>query len=291
MSIPYSEVERRVSTTSAFQHNSRIAWGGVWSGLLVAVGVFLLLSVLGLAIGVTTADIGPGEDANAREMGTVAAVWSGVTLLISLFIGGLVATRTGMVYDRTTGMIEGVLVWVLAIILLLYLASSGISMLTSGVFGTLGGVTRGAATAVGSSVDVGNLSGGSVDEIKARLNDPKTVQIVSTATGMQQAEAQATLSGIAQRVESARSDPARATAEARAGAEEIASKVAARAKQAAERAQPYASATMWTTLLALVLALGAAIAGAMTGRKQVANRLEDVATATANASNERYRDG
>ena len=158
MSVPYNETQRGVASASTIQQGSRIAWGGVWSGLLVAVGVFLLLSVLGLAIGVSTAEVGPGQDGNAKTLGIGAAVWSGLTLLISLFIGGMVATRTGMVYDRATGMIEGVLVWVLAIIMLIYMASSGIGMLTSGVFGALGGITKGATAAVASSADVGDLS-------------------------------------------------------------------------------------------------------------------------------------
>ena len=281
MSVPYTEVQRGVVSASAIQHGSRIAWGGIWSGLLVAVGVFLLLSVLGLAIGISAADVGPGQDGNAKGLGVGAAVWSALTLLISLFIGGMVATRTGMVYDRTTGMIEGVLVWVLAVIMLIYMASSGIGMLTSGVFGALGGVTKGATAAVSSSVDIGDLSSGNVDQITARLNDSKTVQLVAAATGMPQAEARTTLLGIAQRVESARNDPAQAMAEARKGADELAARVKTRAAQAAAQAQPYASATMWSTLLALVLALGAAIAGAMSGRKQVGIRLSEAATASA----------
>jgi hypothetical protein len=281
LSTPQREVQRGIVTASAVQQGSRIAWGGVWSGLLVAVGVFLLLSVLGLAIGVSAADVGPGQDGNAKGLGIGAAVWSGATLLIALFIGGLVATSTGMVYDRASGMIEGVLVWVLAVLLLIYLASSGISMLTSGVFGALGSVTRGATSAAATTVDAGDLSAGNVDQVLTRLRDPKTVQMVATATGMPQAEAQSTLSGIAQRVEGARNDPAQATAEARKGAEEIASKVAARAKQAAADAQPYASRSMWGTLLALVLSLAAAVAGAMSGRKKVANQLGEVVATTS----------
>ncbi len=282
MSTPSDRIQQGVASATILQQGSRIAWGGVWSGLLVAVGVFMLLSVLGLAVGVSAADVDVGRDGNAKGLGIGAAVWSAVTLLISLFIGGMVATRTGMVYDRATGMIEGVLVWVLAVMLLIYLASSGIGMLASGVFGTLGGVTWGATAAVTSSVNVGELSEGNVDQITARLNDQKTVQLVSAATGVPQAEARATLSQIAQRVESARNDPAQATAEARRGIEEIASKAGARVERAAAEAQPYASATMWSTLLALVLALAAAVAGAMTGRKQVASRLDDVAvSATA----------
>ena len=281
MSTPSNGIPRGVASATTVQLGSRISWGGVWSGLLVAVGVFLLLTVLGLAIGVSAADVDPGQDGNARGLGIGAAVWSGLTLLISLFVGGMVATRTGMIYDRATGMIEGVLVWVLAVILLIYMASSGIGLLASGVFGTLGGVTRGATAAMGSSVNVGDLASGNVNQITARLNDPTTVQIVATATGVSQAEARSTLTQIAQRVESARNDPAQATAEAKKGLEEITAKAGTRVAQAAAEAQPYASATMWSTLAALVIALGAAVGGAMMGRKQVATRLGDVAVSAA----------
>jgi hypothetical protein len=43
MSMPYDETQRGITSASTIQQGSRIAWGGVWSGLLVAVGVFLLL--------------------------------------------------------------------------------------------------------------------------------------------------------------------------------------------------------------------------------------------------------
>ncbi|TFZ04445.1 hypothetical protein [Ramlibacter rhizophilus] len=285
MSTPYQdeEVQGGLTAAAVAQQGSRVSWGGVWSGLLVAIGVFLLLTVLGLAIGISAADVGPGEDLNARSLGIGAAVWSGLTLLIALFIGGFVATSTGMVYDRTNGMIEGVLVWVLTLLLLIYMASSGISMLTSGVLGALGSVTRGAASAAATGFDAAQLSSGDVDQVISRLRNPQTVEMVATATGLPQSEAQSTLSNIAQRIESVRNDPAQAAAEARRGAQEIASMVAARAERAAAQAQPYASASMWSTLLALVLALAAAVVGAMAGRKRVARRLTDVAVSSAAA--------
>lgn len=266
------EIHERAVVPSVDRQGVRVAWGGVWSGLLVAIGLMLLLTVLGLAIGVSAADVGPGESGNAKGLGISAAIWSGVSLLIALFIGGMVATRTGMVHDKSTGMIEGVLVWILAVLALIYMAGSGIGTLSGSVFGALGGVTQGAAAAV-RNVDVGDLTSGDVNQIVARLNDPKTVQLVAAATGMPQQEARSTLSGIAQRVEASRADPAQALAEARRGAQELSSRVSARVEQAAARAQPYASATMWTTLIAMVLALAAAIGGAMAGRRQVIHRM------------------
>jgi hypothetical protein len=245
----------------------RVAWGGVWTGLLVAIGVMLLLSVLGLAIGVSAADIGPGEDGNAKGLGIGAAIWSSASLLIALFVGGMMATRTGAI-DEGTGMIEGALIWVLSTLALIYMAASGIGMLGSGVFGTLGGVTQGAAAAV-RNIDVTEITAGNVDQITSRLNDRSTIQLVAAATGMPRQEARSMLAGIAKRVEDARNDPAQATAEARRGLEELASRTGTRVEQAAADAQPYASATMWSTLAAMLLALVAAIGGAMVGRKQM----------------------
>ncbi len=129
-----------------------------------------------------------------------------------------------------------------------------------------------------SSVNVSDLSSGDVNRIVARMRDPATVRVVSAATGMPEQEARASLDGIAQRVEAARSDPAKATAEASAGAQELAAKASARIERAAADAQPYAATTLWSTLAAMVVALLAAIAGAMTGRSQAARRLHSAST-------------
>lgn len=253
----------------------RVAWGGVWSGFLVGTGVFLLLSTLGLAIGISTANIGPTENLDASRIGTGAAIWSGLTLLIALFVGGLVATRTGMVYDKASGFIEGVLVWVLSILAVMYMAGSGIGMLATGASGLLGGITQSAQTVV-RKADMTELASGDVDKIMARLDDPETVQMVATATGMSQTEARSSLADIRQQVEAARDDPSKAAEAAKQGLQQLASQAGARVEKAAAEAQPYASATVWTALGAMVLALLAAVSGAMMGRRQVAKRLNDL---------------
>lgn len=251
---------------------ARVAWSSIWTGFLVTVGVFLVLSTLGLAIGISAADVGPEAEGNMGGLSIGAAIWSGLTLLIALFVGGMVATRSGLVYDHAAGIVEGMLVWVLSIIAIIYLAGSGIGAVASGASGLLGGITRGASAAV-SNVDLSNIGSGNVDDVLARLRDPKTVQVVAAATGTNQDEARSTLSGIAQRVEAARSDPDRAAAEARDGMQQLIDKAKARVDQAAARAQPYASATAWITFAAMIVSLGAAIAGALTGRAQAQRRL------------------
>ena len=262
-----------VETVPVTLEEGRVSWGGVWSGFLFGMGVLLLLSTLGLAIGVSAADIGPQRDLNPSSLGIGAAVWSGASLLIALFVGGLVATRVGMVFDRTAGMIQGALVWVLAILGIIYLASSGISLVTSSAFSLLSGVTRQVGAAVTGTAELGDLASGDVNQILARLRDPQTAKTIAAATGMSQQEVQSKLSSIQTRVEAAKDNPEQAAAEAKQGLQEFATQAAKRAESAAAKAQPYASAATWTTLGAMVLSLIAAVVGASVGARRAAVRV------------------
>ena len=100
----------------------RVTWGGVWAGVLVAMGSLALLSALGVAVGATAIE----RVSDVDRVVSVAAIWGAISLLASIFIGGMVATRIGMVYDRATGMFEGVLVWVVSMLLMAAFAGSGL---------------------------------------------------------------------------------------------------------------------------------------------------------------------
>lgn len=262
-----------VETVPVTLEGVRVSWGGIWSGFLFGIGILLLFSALGLAIGISAADLGPGRDLNASGLGIGAAIWSGVSLLIALFIGGMVATRVGMVFDRTAGMVQGALVWVLAILGIIYLASSGISLVTSGAFSLLRGVTGQVGAVVQGVPQLDDLLSGDVDQILARLNDPQTVRTVAAATGMSQQEAQSRLADIRARIEAVKDNPAQAAAQARQAVQELLAQAGQRAERAAASAQPYASATLWMTLAILVLSLLAAIGGAMIGANRAAARV------------------
>jgi hypothetical protein len=238
--------------------------------VLLVVGMLILLTMLGLAIGISAVDPGNTE---AETFGTGAAIWAGLSLLVALFVGGMVSTRFGMVYDKATGAFEGVLVWVLSILLMMYLAGTGISMVAGGAFKLVGGATQ-AVGAVAKTVNPDELSAGSVDQIVQRLRDPQTARTVSSLLGMPQDQVQQNLSQVAEQVDKARDDPAKAAAEARQGVQRMISDWQAKGgvSAAAERVQPEASATAWIALLALILSLLAAVWGAMIGRRRAAVR-------------------
>lgn len=243
----------------------RISWGGINGGVLLAVGLLILLAALGIAVGISA--VNPGRT-DASTFGTGAAIWSAVSLLAALFLGGYASTKLGATTDMTTGFFEGALVWVVSMLLMLYLAGSGIGMLASGAFQLVGG----AGQAVGSMVGAGaaDLSSGDVDQIASRMEETETARQVATATGLPYDEVRSTLTNLAQEVRQASDDPAQAAASVRRGVEDLYAQARARGTIAerAEAMQPEASAAAWITFGAMVLSLFAAIWGGMVGRRQ-----------------------
>lgn len=256
---------RRIAYPAALRaEGMRVSWGGVFGGVLVALGFLLLMTALGVAVGISAAQ--PGET-EASTLGTGAGIWAAVSLLLALFIGGMVSTKIGAIFDGTTGFFEGALVWVVSVLLMLYFASSGVSMLAGGAFRMVGGAAQ-AVSAVVQNQNV-EVSGG-VDQILQRLRDPKTAQQIASATGMQQSEVQASLSETAQRVENSRDNPTQAAAEAQRGMAQLMerAKSSGALQQKAEEVQPQASKAAWITFGALLLSLLAAVLGAMAGRRK-----------------------
>jgi hypothetical protein len=123
----------------------KMSWGSIFAGLIVALGAWILLSVLGLAIGLSSIDL--NQQASLRSAGMVSGIWSLVVPFVALLVGGLVASRTAGVVSRPTGAIHGVVLWALATIASLAL---------------VGYVARGViSTAMGVSSDDGSMANGS----------------------------------------------------------------------------------------------------------------------------------
>src|SRR5690606_7383185 len=64
----------------------RASWGAILAGTVTAIASQIVLTVLGLAIGLTVVD----PSANQQGFGLGAGIWWLITGLVSLFLGGLV---------------------------------------------------------------------------------------------------------------------------------------------------------------------------------------------------------
>jgi len=117
----------------------RVHWGPIVAGLLTALTALLLLSLLGLAIGLTTINAGTAaaQGGPPADAGRNSAVWAGVAGILSFLLGGYIAGRTASLFNRGWGALNGALVFMLAVPLILWLAGQGLGT----VFGSLGSLS------------------------------------------------------------------------------------------------------------------------------------------------------
>lgn len=115
----------------------RVSWGAIFAGAVVAVVVGFLLNLLGVGIGFTTFDPA-GSDDTARGLGIAQGIWTIVSALLSLFAGGWVAGRLAGMPRKTDGALHGVVTWAVTALLGLYLLTTGVGSVVSGVTSLLG---------------------------------------------------------------------------------------------------------------------------------------------------------
>jgi hypothetical protein len=246
----------------------RVRWAGVMSGFFVAIGVLMIMGALGLAIGVTAlGDPRAATGETASGLGIGAGVWAFITMLVALFLGGMVSTKVTDRPDRPGAMIHGALVWVLFSLFTVWMIASGISLGLSGLFGALSGLARGATTAVaaGGGDLVQTLGLNDPNRVMEKLDDPATASTLAAATGMSTEEARAALGELRARVQAVRDDPARVAAEVRDFLAQYAERAKQQALAAAAKAQQGAKMGSWITFGVMVVGVGVSIAGAMGG--------------------------
>ncbi len=128
----------------------RVSWGAIFGGVVVAVAIQIMLGVLGLGIGLMQFDPATNSDP-LQGFGTGAAVWSVLSILIALFAGGWIAGRLSGVPRKTAGTLHGLVVWGLATVLMLQLATSAVGSVVGGAMSVLGSAARVAAEGIGAA--------------------------------------------------------------------------------------------------------------------------------------------
>jgi len=136
-----------VQPSDVMSVGTRVSWGAVLAGAVVALTIYATLTLLALAIGVTTIDRLAGREVEF-EIG--AAVVMTFALMASLFFGGYVASLTTAGENTRESVIYGILVWGTMFGLLLTVGSS----LTLGMGAMLGSVKNTDASPALSSKDL-----------------------------------------------------------------------------------------------------------------------------------------
>jgi hypothetical protein len=134
---------------------SRISWGAVFAGGVVAVAVAAMLNILGVAIGASTVDATAGSTPGASAFSIGAGIWLLVANLIGLATGGYVAARLSGSADVTDSVLHGLSVWavgfLLSAVLLGNVIAGAASTTAQGASSVVGGLMQGAGNAASAA--------------------------------------------------------------------------------------------------------------------------------------------
>lgn len=268
---------------------SRVSWGAILSGGLVAVTVGAMFNILGVAIGAGTIDpMIPGETPDASTFGIAGAIWLMLSNLLGLACGGYVAARLSGTADDTDGLLHGLSVWATAFLVSAVLLGN----VAAGTARGIGSLVQGVASSAGSAAaeampDVANLSMNPqalADRLQASLQsggnpvtmtaDQRKVEMARLVaeraregsftpaakdrlTALASVEFQITQEQAAQRIQ-----------EMDAEATRLAQRAETEARQAADAAAKAASIGAFWIFATLLLGAAAAVVGAMTGTRK-----------------------
>ena len=103
-----------VGPSDLFSVGSRVSWAAVAAGVTVALAMYITLSLLAVAVGVSTID-----QVGSQTFRIGAAIVSGVILLGSMFLGGYVVSRTTTGEQPGEAVAYGTIMWGTTVLLLL----------------------------------------------------------------------------------------------------------------------------------------------------------------------------
>ena len=129
----------------------RISWAAIFGGVILAVTVLLVLSLLGSGIGLSQVDVNAGTTPSAGNLGIGAGIWWIVSSCIALAFGGYVAAWLAGIEHRFDGVLHGLIAWGISMLLILYLLSSAIGGILGGGFSALGSLTSAAGSGISNA--------------------------------------------------------------------------------------------------------------------------------------------
>jgi len=276
------ELDRLQATADEDAHTimiNRVSWGAIFAGVVVGLVVQVLLTMLGLGIGVATLNPVTGDNPTASTFSVVSGLWYVISGIIAAFAGGYIAARLSGKTVATTGALHGLTTWAFSTLLILYLLSTAVGSIVGGTFsgvaGAIGGIGQTVAQAAGPMLADANPLDAIQNQIRATGNDPEALN--TAAVNAMRALVTADESA----ADDARQQAAQALANARGipldQAEQQVAQMEQRYRQTVDEAKQMATAAADTAasvvstgaLLAFVALVLGAIAGWLGGRSGV----------------------
>ncbi len=126
--------------------HDRVRFMPIFAGLLTAITTMVVAMFLGLAVGLSVF----GSGASGNDIGTGSYIWTAVSAALSLLLGGWVAGETAAVASDGNALLNGFLVGAATLVMLLWMATSGIGNLLGGIGNNIAQVARSGLSAAGT---------------------------------------------------------------------------------------------------------------------------------------------
>jgi ABC-type transport system involved in multi-copper enzyme maturation permease subunit len=139
----------RPSAADLLAVRSRVSWGAIAAGAMVALTIYVVLTMLGVAMGIEMALRGSGA-----EFGAGAAIYSILVLLLAMFFGGWATSRLAVGESKLEAVLYGLILWGVLFVGMVWLLGSG--MRTG--FGALFGAASGAYSTEEGRIDFNRVA-------------------------------------------------------------------------------------------------------------------------------------
>ena len=261
------------------QSFSKISWGAIFAGVVVALVVQVLLTMLGAGIGIATLDPGTGDNPAVSTFSIGAGIWYVLSGIIAAYAGGYIAARMSGKTEPTNGALHGLTTWAFTTLLVLYFLTSTVGSLVGGAFSGVAGAIGGAGQTIAETaapiiaqsnpLETMNAqlqaSGTSPEALNAAATNAMNSLVMGDASSADAARTQA-----AQALATARNIPLdQATQQVADMEKQYRAAIASAKQQAIEAADATASVVSTGAILAFIGLVLGAIAGWLGGRSGI----------------------
>jgi hypothetical protein len=237
---------------------SRVSWSAIAAGAMIATAIYFVLTLFGIALGIEVAARGASE-----HLGVGAALYSVLTLLLSMFFGGWATSRLAVGENKTEAILYGIILWGTLFIGIVWLFSAGVRT----GFGAMVGLSSGAYS-LSADADEANsqASPGLVQTLRRRydteLGSEKFIADLEKA-GFSKEQAKSAQVQVKDTIDRLSKDPSNLP--------EVASDVSSRpeVQEAAGQAAEGARKAAWWTLLGVITSMAAVVFGSLVGSGEV----------------------
>src|SRR5438105_3182411 len=110
----------RPSAVDLLAVKSRVSWGAIAAGAMISLTIYVLLALLGLALGIEVAMRSPSD-----RLGAGTAIYSIVSLLLAMFFGGWATSRLAVGESKLEAILYGVILWGVLFMGMMWLVTAG----------------------------------------------------------------------------------------------------------------------------------------------------------------------